>query len=485
MKAGAPYIGRAYERDLLQAEFVKPTSSFVIVYGRRRVGKTRLITEFYREKNLWRFDGIEGLSKAEQITQILARLSEITRDELYAQISCSDWMELFKIINKAMTRAPHKYHTTLFLDEFPYMANRQSEIVAALKWAWDNFWHDQPHFTLILCGSIASFMVKKVVKSSALYGRITLEICLKPLSLPEVSEFFKYKKSLREICELYMFCGGIPEYLRQIDSQRSVAQNIAKLAFCKDGYFVTEFDRLFKDVLAEERIYKKIIHTLARYKSLKVPELTALLKVSAGGGFVEHMDYLEMAGFIKSTTPWNKPLDSKLKRYHLDDEYLHFYFKFIQPQLRKIRENTDMQKALFSLMTINREVWAGFAFERLCLKHVVWIMRALHIDQLVKDYGAYFDRKSNDKEGTQIDLIFIRHDSVITICEMKFYTGLIGKWVIPEVEKKVALLGEQKKTIEKVLITTEGVTQDLKESDYFARVILIEELFANHSSKAC
>ena len=122
--------------------------------------------------------------------------------------------------------------------------------------------------------------------------------------------------------------------------------------------------------------------------------------------------------------------------------------------------------------------WAGFAFERLCLKHVPWITRHLQIDQLVKNYGAYFNRRTNRKEGVQIDLLFVRHDPVVTLCEIKYHAGLIGKWVMTEVEKKVALLDEPKKTIEKVLITTEGVTRDLADSHYFSRVVLLDEIFA-------
>lgn len=110
-------------------------------------------------------------------------------------------------------------------------------------------------------------MVKKVVRSSALYGRINLGICLKPLSIHEVFDFFGKKKSIREICDLYMFCGGIPEYLNKINKTQSVSQNITRLAFCKDGYFVNEFGRLFKDIFKEENIYKKIILELSKFSS--------------------------------------------------------------------------------------------------------------------------------------------------------------------------------------------------------------------------
>lgn len=473
-----PFVGRRFELTLLQQEYDKPTASLVVMYGRRRIGKTRLITEFYADKHLWRFDGIEGAPKSRQIRAILKQLSQRLRTESYAALVCTDWIDLFKIIDRAIAQSPQKYCTTLFLDELPYMANRQSELVSALKWAWDNLWCNKPDYTLVLCGSIASFMIKKVVKSSALYGRISLEICLRSLLVPEVMDFFGKKKSIREVCNLYMICGGIPEYLRQINPKESIAHNMARLAFCKDGYFTQEFDRLFKDILAEERIYKRIIMTLAKYKSLKAPELTSILKVSGGGGFMEYLDNLESAGFVRSIVPWDRLDDSKLKRFQLSDEYLLFYFQFVYPHLKKIRDNTHIASAIAYATSRAYATWTGFAFERLCLRHVPQIMQHLKIDQLVKASGAYFDRASNTKDGLQIDLMFVRHDPVITLCEMKYANAPIGKWIIKDVERKVALLKTAGATIEKVLITTEGMTQDLRDNGYFSTVLLADQLFA-------
>ena len=477
------FIGRKHELSLLEEEHRKTTTraGLIVLYGRRRVGKTRLITEFYKNKNLWRFDGVEGRPKASQIQNILDQVALYSGDDFYKSVRCRTWLELFKALDRAISSSKTRYDKTVFLDELPYMAGRQSELVSAIKWAWDNLWQDKKGFTLILCGSIASFMIKKVVKSSSLYGRVKLEIRLQPLVVPEVYGFFGGRKVLKEICDLYMFCGGVPEYLLQIDPTVSVSENIARHALCKDGYFIGEFDRIFKDIFREEKIYKKIILLLSKYKSLKIPEIIELLNVTGGGGFAEFFDNLESAGFIKSVVPLNRPEDSKLKRYRLDDEYLLFYFKFIYPNLRKIRENTDLNRALSVLSGHAYKSWAGFAFERLCLKHIGQLVKCLKIDQLVKNYGAYFDRSSNTREGVQIDLMFERHDPVVTICEMKYHSGLIGKWIIEEVEKKVSLLGEMKKTIEKILITTNGVTQDLKLSNYFSRVVLIDELFDSSS----
>lgn len=474
-----PFVGRKYEWERLVAEHKKPAGSLVVLYGRRRVGKTRLVTQFYQDKNLWRFDGVENGDKPTQIKNILTKLSSYTGKELYRTLNCNDWLTLLKIVNEAISESPTKHNKTIFLDEFSYMACGRMGLVSALKWAWDNFWEDKPQFTLVLCGSVSSFMVNKVIKSSALYGRVKTEIYLPPLSLPEIGQLFPRQISTRELVNLYMFCGGIPEYLLQINPHESIAINIARHCFCKDGYFVKEFDRLFKEVLKEQEIYKKIIGALSRYKSLKIPELTELLHVSEGGTFSQHLENLSLAGFVKDALPWDKPMESKLKRYRLDDEYLFFYFKFIHPKLRKIEGNQDIRFGLSILQSRSYTAWAGLAFERLCLKHIDEIVRFLNIDQLVKDYGPYYRSASNHRKGVQIDLLLVRHDPVVTVCEMKHAKGLIGKWIIEEVEKKVALLSERKKTVERVLITTEGITKDLADSGYFSRVILIDDLFGS------
>lgn len=119
----------------------------------------------------------------------------------------------------------------------------------------------------------------------------------------------------------------------------------------------------------------------------------------------------------------------------------------------------------------------GLAFERLCLKHAQQITSALKIDQLVTDYGPYFDRRSNTKESVQIDLMFLRYDPVVTVCEMKYYAGKVGKWIIDEMERKTALLHSTNKSVKKVLITTEGISKDLRDSGYFSRVLLGDCLF--------
>lgn len=472
------FIGRHYELDLLEREYEKKKASLVAVYGRRRVGKTRLVEEFSRDKVCWKFDGLENQPKAKQIKMFLKTLADYSKNRLLETAACKDWVDAFKLLDVSIAKSSYGYNVIVFFDELPYMANRRHEMISDLKWAWDNLWADKDNFTLILCGSVASFMVESVIKSSALYGRITLEICLKPLGLLECYDFFGGKRSRREIMELYMYFGGIPAYLTQFDNKESVAINVNRLAFCKDGYFTKEFERIFKDVFREEGVYRKIILLLSKYKSLKVAELLEMMSMTEGSNFNRYLENLETAGFVMASVPCGRPESSKLIRYKINDEYIHFYFKFIRPNLKKIFSNVTAD--LFSKVRIlpSYQSWIGLAFERLCLKHVTQITRVLHIDQLVTDFGPYFNRSTNTKDGVQIDLIIYRHDPVVTVCEMKYHNKKIGKWIIDEMEKKIALLQAGNKTVEKIMITTEGITEDLKDTNYFSNIVLFESLFS-------
>lgn len=471
------FVGRSYEEQMLEERLRRKEASLIVLYGRRRVGKTRLVEEFYKDVEMWKFEGLEKQPKERQIKSFLLSLSRFSKNPLYETAHCNDWIEAFKLLDQAIINNKLRGKFVIFFDELPYMANRRNEMISDLTWAWNNLWSKRENFTLVLCGSIASFMVNSVIRSSALYGRIQLEICLKPLSLKESYDFFEGKKSQEEIVNLYMFCGGIPAYLQLFNNSSSTAVNINRLAFTKDGYFVNEFNRIFKDAFHEDRIYKKIVMLFSKYKSLKSTELLALLEMTEGSGFNRYLDNLEKAGFIKGFAPCGKPLDSKLRRYKLDDEFLHFFFKFIEPNIIEISANS--RRDLFSKIMLSRKYqsWAGFAFERMCLKHADQIAESLKIDQLVKSHGAYYDRSTNEKEGVQIDLIFERHDPVITICEIKYHTEKIGKWIIDEMEEKISKLQPAKASIEKVLLTSQGITKDLEASGYFSRVLLPNCLF--------
>jgi AAA+ ATPase superfamily predicted ATPase len=349
--------------------------------------------------------------------------------------------------------------------------------VALFKYYWDNKWSSQQNLMVILCGSINTFMIKKVVQSSALYGRIHREIKLEPLSLADTHAFLGSGRSHKEVAELYLVFGGIPKYLEEIRAKESSVQNINRLCFLKDAFFVREFDRLFKEEFGKTNTYSKIVKTLVATPGLAYSEILSRLKLPQGGGYQVYLDNLCLAGFVQSFTPFGRT-QTQLIRYRLYDEYLHFYFGLIQPNLDLINHNTGQNIFLNTLGKPRWSAWSGLAFERFCLREALTIQKILKIDQLVKNYGSYFNRQTTAANGFQIDLLFDRHDHVITVCEIKNTQRPVGTDIIPQVEKKIALLTSKRgQVIEPVLITTAEPSPALVESRYFQHVILLEDFF--------
>ena len=201
------------------------------------------------------------------------------------------------------------------------------------------------------------------------------------------------------------------------------------------------------------------------------------LQIGWGGRLSEYLENLELAGFIEKYASIDKPVGVRNARYRIADTYLVFYFNFIYPGLKKINQ-ADSQLPLAHFLPERKYLpWKGIAFERLCYQHNRLIAEKLGFGAVQYESGSWF-KKGNENNKTQIDLIYIRADSVLTLCEIKFTRNKIGKEVIKDVEKKIEALPNPKRlTIEKVLITAADPTEVLSNERYFHRILSLEDIF--------
>ncbi len=435
-----------------------------------------LIEQALDGRNALIFEGIENQPKKEQLRNFLFQLRRYAGTRNLDSVTT--WPEAFLLLYEVLKEKPG----TVVLDEFQWMANYRSEIVAHLKMAWDRYLSSIPGVKLILCGSIASFMITKVVRSNALYGRADLTIHVKEFLLDE-TRLMLPDKGLSEIVEARMMVGGVPKYLELVRDHPSVLLAMQELAFRENGYFVEEYDRIFTSHFGKNPDYKKIVSALAANPyGLFRKELARKASLDLGGGLSEHLFNLEQAGFISSATPFDKGPSSRLIKYHLSDAYLRFYFSFIQPNLRKIRSGVS-DNLLGKLSQSGRfHAWRGRAFEYLCLAHVRRIVEVLGFTGIDFSHGPYFRAPKRKDAGVQVDLLFDRADHVITICEMKCSLTPVGRKIIQEVERKAAVIRRKypSKTIQKVLIILGKPTRELASSGYFYRIIEAEDLFHHH-----
>lgn len=468
------FIGRENELELLR-DWNKNSSKLTVIYGRRRVGKTRLVEEYTKNETIYKFEGIEGQSKKNQQKAFLSQLSLQCTAPGIGELSPQNWNGLLLLLSNLIGPKP----CVVFFDEFQWMAADRKELVSYLKYSWDNIFTPNNKVHLILCGSLSSFMVKNVLKSKALYGRVETEINLKPLFLPVIISAFAKKRSLREFVELYMAIGGIPQYLKMIDFSKSVFLNLQRLCFSANGYLVKELDRILISHFGKNKIYRNILICLARNRWRSREQIQKAGRVGSGGRISEYLENLELAGFLEKYVSVDKPNGIRNARYRIADPYLLFYFNFIYPNYKKINQPGEPFPIAHFLPEKQYLPWQGFAFERICLQHYRLIAEKLGFGAVRYEAGSWF-KKGLQNTKAQIDLIYARADGVLTLCEIKFTRNKIGKEVIKDIEKKIETLPNPKQlAVEKVLITAAEPTKPLLNEGYFNGILTIEDIFGS------
>jgi uncharacterized protein len=471
-----PFVGRIPQLSILQrASNNRTRSSITAVYGRRRIGKTRLIMEASRKSPILHFEGIEGASSAEQRRHFLKTLARHSGMRAHQIATSGDWEDLLILLAEFTASQPVDKKQIIFFDEFQWMAAGRNELVGKLKFVWDNYLEQHCNVHLILCGSVSSFLVKKVIRSKAFYGRIDQVINLGPLNFSEVKSGFFPNRSVHEALEFYLDFGGVPKYLEMYEASRSVRLNLADLCFKPEAWFVTEFDRLFTSHFGKSRHYQNVVEFLADRRLATRDEIAGFIGVKSGGRISEILENLILAGFVESYGSVHNPQATSLKRYRISDPYLLFYFRFIYP-LRSRIGVSDQGVPLHQALPDKRyEIFLGLAFEHFCYRHASLIAGILGFAAVVYEHGSWFKRK-DQTTGAQIDLLYKRADNVITLCEIK-HSKLVDKSVIKSVEAKAEALGRYGSfTIEKVLISAWKPTAEVYQAGYFSKILTAETL---------
>ena len=467
------FIGRKEEIGALR-RWDKKQSMLTVIYGRRRIGKTRLIQEAFADASYYKFEGIEGQTSRNAIGSFQRQLArQFDSQELLELPVARSWDALFLILSRKIGKKP----AVVVIDEFQWFAGKGSNLTGYLKYAWDSYFSVNNRMHLIVCGSVSSFMVKKVLRSRALYGRVHHELSLQPLKLQEIVNGLGTTRSIREIVEMYMVTGGIPQYIQLFNWKKSVWLNIQDLCFTADGFLVGEVERIFTSHFGDGRHYKTIIIELARHKNATREQLQTWCGIEGGGRISEYLEDLELSGFIEKFTSLERVGAVRYARYRLADFYLLFYYSFIAPRLKKIADKS--QKTSYSTYMPDRLrlPWTGLAFERICINHAGLIAGLLGFSGVEYRAGSWYSGKKGNN-AAQIDLLFIRADHVITLCEIKYHREKCGPSVIAEVEQKILAFPNPKKySIEKVLITLSGASEQLVSEGYFNAILTIEDIF--------
>lgn len=471
------FIGREHEVDQLDEILSQPGSKIIVVYGRRRVGKTELLEQSLSKRGLLKFEGRENIPQQKQMQFVMQQLASYAEEPLLTRIEVGDWIDVLKEIASRTSSG----QWTVYFEEVQWLADYKTDFVTALKYVWDNFFRHNKDLIIILCGSSPSFMINSVLKSKALHNRSQIEIPLKELNLLEAKAMLP-NYSQQEVFDAYLTLGGLPEYLKRLNTRKSIYLTLCKESFLPGAFFSSEYERIFASSLATNKHYRQIIAYLSRRHFASRNQIVKHLKLKSGGAISNELLDLEVCGFIDAYAPYHLTSKGHLVRYCITDAYMQFFFRFIEPILKEIDQGDFRSNPLAALNMSAYQQWLGYSFERFCRKFHRQIATLLGFQGVKYRAGSFFSRKTDAEEsGFQIDLLFDRDDKVMTICEIKYSQTATSVKVIDEFEKKLQFLpNTDKKTIQKVLISNRGADSSLQRRAYFDALIQTEDFFSPH-----
>ncbi len=470
-------IGRKKEIALLEDVLQSPKAEMVTVIGRRRVGKTFLIDNVYKDEIIFKQTGVRNASNEEQLRTFTKKLEELANKKLEVP---KDWLDAFFLLKKYIApRLSKKKKVVLFFDELPWLAVNGSNFLDYLGHFW-NDWAYQKNLVIVLCGSASSWIIKKVINDKGgLHNRVSKYLHLKPFTLKETEAYLQAKQlsfTRYQIVQLYMAFGGIPLYLEEIQKGKSAIQNINDICFSETGLLKNEFNRLYNALFDNADNHVAIIRALAsKQKGLSRNEIIKIAKVPNGSSTSIVLEELEQSDFIMAYHPYKKKKKDKL--YRLIDEYSLFYLKFI--------ENTAFSGEGTFLQLSDKQafkIWCGYAYEGICMKHVTSIKKALGIGGVYTTTYSYLKKATEEEKGLQIDMLLERADRVINLFEIKFYNTefVFTKAYAEKLRQRLWAFQRRSKTRHQIwmtMITTFGVKHNKHSLGLVEKVLTLEDLF--------
>ncbi len=475
-------VGRKRELEGLEKAYSSKRAQFITIYGRRRVGKTFLIEEFFggKECTYMYVAGIDGDDYQRQLYQFSKALSKTFFKGGSTKVA-SNWIEAFEELTNQIEQLNSKEKIVIFLDELPWLNTSRSNLLREIAGFWNAYWSKDPRIVFVVCGSSASWILQKVIfDKGGLHNRTTLELNLKPFNLAETKEFLENKGaelSNKQVLTLYMAIGGIPYYLEQVRVGLSAQQNIQYLFFSANAPLRAEFHKLFDSLFSDADAYKEIIALLCQHRGgLSRSKLakTALLS-SSGGTLTERLNDLCMTDFVEDAVPWGQQTG---EFYRVIDEFCLFYIKWVAPMKKRFPRNYWIRKS----KSPSYYAWSGYAFEAVCMKHYDEIVDALGIESAI-DYSWWRYVTCDEAEcGAQIDFIIDRDDDAITICEIKYTDKpfAIQKSYAAKLEYAIELFKKKNEITKQVffsMVSANGLQPTKHSERLVTGVVTLDDLF--------
>lgn len=450
-------------------------SEFVVVYGRRRIGKTFLVRRFFKDNYAFSFVGKHEMGREQQLTEFAKELMRYSHSTFVPQLK--NWTEAFDALQRLLETYNIPGKKVVFFDEMPWMDTPKSDFVSALENFWNGWANMRDDIVLVACGSATSWMVDKLLHNQGgLFNRITQKIYLRPFKLSEMEQYLDEKHfgwNRYQIAQCYMILGGIPFYLTLLNPKLSLLSNIDELFFADAHAMLrTEYNELYSTLFKRPDNYLAVIRMLTeRKEGFTRKEISEKTKLG-GAALSKILSDLEQCDFIFSYARYGNAKNNAI--YRIKDFYTLFYYKYVNGI-----DTKDSLRWTHLSSTPQVSSWQGFCFELLCLLHLDEIKKALGIDRILNDASAW--RSKQPEQNTQIDLVIERADHNINLCEMKFSSGMyaIDKGYEQKLRERMSIFLAETMTrcsTRITLVTTYGVLQN-KHSGIVNDEVLLDDLF--------
>lgn len=421
------FLGREKEILVLEKEYNRD-SGFVVIYGRRRIGKTTLIKQFIKSKTAFYFLATKEV-ESQSMKRFAGVIARTTGNSVMQKAAFSDWLDLFQAV------ADYKPNEkkVLVIDEFPYLVKVNDSFPSILQNAWDEILKDS-NVMLILCGSLISMMKKHALSyESPLYGRRTAQMRIAPLPFTTVYE--NQKLSFEEAAEQYSITGGVPKYMEFFSDGQPLYEQIKENVLSKNSFLYEEPNFLLTDEVQVPTNYFSIIKVIADGNH-KLGTIAGILGLETSA-LTPYLKTLSELGFIEKQVPVTEKNAEKTRKglYFISDNFLRFWFRYVYPYKGEL-ELDNTQISLDELDKDFKEKFVAFAYEDICKEIFARLCSDKAIDFTPSKIGSYW---LNDKSGnTQIDVMAV--DTVnkrLFAGECKYHNQPIDADVYFELVKKV------------------------------------------------
>lgn len=462
------FIGRATELQTLNSLFNKNTFEFLILYGRRRIGKTSLLKEFLKDKTSVFYMSEEKNDHLNILTfcqSIYAYFGVHSRTPLL-----NTWNDIFSFISEQDIQD----RFVLVIDEFPYLAQENASLMSKLQHSIDHEWADKNIF-LVLCGSSVSFMENELMGAkSPLFGRRTSRIKLEPFQYLDSSKFCP-NYTLEDKVRMYGIFGGVPQYLKMIDPSHSLKENVCNTILSSSSYLYDEPIMLLKTELRNPNVYNSILDVMGKGAtrindiSMKIHEEPA--KCS------KYIQVLIHLGIIQKRLPLGNKETGRNTIYQISDPFFHFWYRFVSGNLHSI-EMMSSSQFYDHFIAAELDTYIGLEFELVCTQYMQMLNYHGKLPFLATKIGRWWGNNKYKKCEDDVDILLLGDDKAM-FCECKWRTILFDNQELSDLKDVSRVFDVKDKYY--ALFSKSGYTLGVKEQlglEHPLMLLTLEDLYA-------